>query len=157
MKLREKLFKNNLLKVGYKEEQANAILKVISIYPKSINYMTTDLSAEQIDQIGEFFKYEDAPSIMHIANLEPKKRIMMVEAYNKFTKLKENNYTRTFRLVYDVACEYDVHVLKTIIDKSICETPDYEFLNMVRNTMESNQSLLDLDCFKDLTKENIKK
>lgn len=157
MKLREKIFFKSLLKVGYKEEQANAILKVISIYPKAINYMTTDLNEEQINEIGEFFKYEDAPSISYIASLEPEKRIMMVEAYNKFVKLKENSFTSTFRLVYDVACEYDAEVLKLVIDKLICKAPDYAFLNIVRNAMESNGSLLDLDYFKDLLKSDMKK
>lgn len=141
---------NKIKEMGYDGEQADAIYKATSLYSRIIDFVDPSFSVSEINDVLEFFKYEDASSINYIVNLEPSKRILMVKAYNLFINLNPKGNFRTFRLVYDVALQYDVSVLKVVIEKLVTNTPDYEFLNTVKKAMDQNANLYDLKYFEGL-------
>ncbi len=144
---------NKIKAKGYDDAQASAIKEAINFYPRLIDFVDPSYSVSQINDVLEFFKLEDGSSIAYIFNLEPVKRILMVQAYNKFASLNPNGGNRTFKLIYDIACEYNEAILKRVIEKAIADSPDYAFLNTVRTAMEENKSLYDLELFEDLKKE----
>ncbi len=145
---------NEIRSLGYDDEQAKVLFDATKIYPRIIDFADPSYNVNQIEEVLTFFKHEDAFSIARFYSLEPSKRILMTEAYNKFSNLGPNLSIRTFRLVYDVACLYDETVLKMVIEKSITDKPDYDFLNTIRYAMDQDVSLYDLNYFSNLKKEN---
>lgn len=160
MELKKILKNKNINKIkdsGYDDEQVNAIKEAMRFYPHLIDFVDPSYSISQINEVLEFFKHEDSSSIAYIFELEPSKRILMVQAYNKFANLDPKANLRTFRLVYDVAQEYDDAVLKIMIEKAITNNPDYEFLNTIKNAMDQNINLYDLKYFEELQLKNKEK
>lgn len=144
---------NKIKNMGYDDNQAKVLYEAILIYPRIIDFVDPSYNVSQINEVLTFFKHEDPSSIIYLCNLEPSKRIIMIEAYNKFYSLRDNKNVGTFRLGYQIALEYDEVILKKVIEKLITDNPDYEFLNLIRNAMEQNVSLYDLKPFSSLKNE----
>ena len=151
----EKNALNKIKKKGYTDEQVKVMYEAMLSYPHIIDFIDLSYSPEEIKEVLTFFKYEDAPSVAHLFNLGPLKRILMVEAYNKFVNLNPKINNEIFRLCYDVALSYDEAVLKKVIEKAITDKPDYEFLNTIKNAMQNNVNLHDLSYFKESKNKTI--
>lgn len=147
---------NKIKKMGYDDEQAKALYDAMLVYPHIIDFVDKSYNVSQINEVLAFFKHEDLSSIMYLNNLEPSKRILMIEAYNKFYSLRDNKNIGTFRLCYQIALEYDEAILRKVLEKLITDKPDYELLNLIRNAMDQNVSLYDLKAFSSLKEEKSK-
>ena len=148
MKLLNKFVYNRLVKGGYSKEQAEEIVKLTDKYPRAIEFIDITYSADDIKEIHKLFDAKDLPLLYAVLNLDPEKRLMIAKTFNNRANIPLGKATRTWELIFDIANNYDAEILKTVLDKSMIEKPDYAFLGLIRTTMDQEVNLHDLDVFK---------
>ena len=146
MRLLNTYIRNKLIKAGFNKEVAEEIVELTKKYPPVVDFVDTSYSLDDIKELSKFFDSEDAPLISFVYDLEPEKRILIIKAYNS------NSFAlnpRTWKLILTIASKYDANILRITLDNVVKETPNYEFINLIRTAIDQNINLDNLNYFKD--------
>lgn len=140
--LKSNKIKKELSLIGYNENQINKIL-TNEIDDITLIYFTEKLlNDNEINDCVEFLSYNDLPLRQYMNHFPFEKRMIIINIVNKLKgeDLKINSF-RLFRLIYDIACDYDPKVLQHILDNLFLKEINYEFLNDLNNSYRNGENL----------------
>lgn len=149
------MIKKTLANLGYNTLDIDRIISVIDDNTALAYFTDRLLDKKQINECIEFLNYEDIPLKYHAINLPFENRMVIIKLFNKLRGkdvILKHSSIRLFRLIYNIACDYDERVLNHILDNILLSEINYEFLNELNEAYKNRENLYE----KFMIDENIK-